>query len=259
MGSRVYPWVALVVGLTIAWPAHAAPGLENEEAKAHFERAQEYFDEENYAAAVPELKAAYALEPLPSLLYAWAQAERFSGNCAKAIALYERFLETKPKKRSADLARANIVDCEAELAPPPVPDDAYPSGTESGSDTTDASSSDDSTDDGPPDDKPWHRDWVAGTLLGTGAAATIAGAAIAGISYQQLNRSQDAITEGDYFDEVDAARRLGVAGYAVLGVGAALIIGGAVRLAILGVRHKRRKSSANVLLGPRGATLRMRF
>jgi tetratricopeptide (TPR) repeat protein len=256
--ARLQQLAAFVACLAVATPARGAPSvLQDPEARAHFEKAQQHFDAENYAAAVPELKAAYAIEPNPMLLYAWAQAERMGGDCARALVLYRRFLATDPPQRSADVARANVLDCEAQVGPqppPPPPDPGDGAGDDRGSGDTDGR-----TGSTRPADRPWHRDPAAGTLLGLGAAATVAGGIAIGVGRGQLARSTEAPTEGDYFREVDRARQTNLVGWVVLSVGGALLVAGAVRLAVLGVRHKQRRSSARWDPGTRGAGLVFRF
>lgn len=254
--------VGLCLGIGLAVPpvAHAAPKkvLNNPSALRHFEKAQDRFNQEDYEGAIPELKAAYAIEPNPMLLYAWAQAERLSGDCRKAIELYEKFLTFDPDQQQRQLAEANIVDCEAELGDepdttvPPPPPDQDPDTIE--------------PDQPPPPpqgrldrDKPWHRDWVAGTLLGVGAASVVAGGVLMGVGKSEVDASANAPSEGDYFDQSDAGQQKFTAGTVVLSVGGALLVGGIVRLAILGTRARNnradRGTTAGVMLDGQRATL----
>ena len=268
--------VALVLTTT---PVSAAPAkvIENPEALEHFQRAQEAFDAEDYAAAIPELKSAYALEPNPLLLYAWAQAERFNGDCRRALELYKRYLETGPADKQRQLAEANIVDCEAELG-----EDATTVGGDTTGDTTSdatgATTGDttgDPTGNGPPKPpkgpgsdepptKPWYKDWLAPTLGGAGLAAAGTGAALVALAVKQANESADAVTEMDHLDQADAAQGKNAAGWVLIGVGGALLVGAAVRYALLATGPRKSntpKGQARVLrrISGRGAGLSIRF
>jgi tetratricopeptide (TPR) repeat protein len=229
--------------------------LQNEEAKAAFARAQQMFDAGDYAAAVPELKAAYALEPNPLLLYAWAQAERLSGNCPRAVVLYRRFLDTEPDAQQAGLARANILDCEAEgsteasaeeptpdPAPEPVPVEVEPTPEPEPQDV----------------ERPaWYRDWLGGTLVGVGVAGTVSGGVLLALSQSRADEAADAGSEGRYRDEVEGAERMHTAGWVLVGVGAGAIVGGIIRYAVLAKRPARDDVAFGI--GPRGVVLRGRF
>lgn len=257
-------------------PVSAAPaaGLSNPRALEHFAAAQEAFDREDYVAAIPELKAAYALEPSPQLLYAWAQAERLTGDCGRALKLYKQYLETGPAEQQRQLAQANIVDCEAEVggggavvAPVPLNDgsgDDPVAGDDAASGDATDNAADDPTAgaDTPPGGKPWYKDWLAPTLAGTGLVAAGAGGALVALGVQQGRGAPDAITEMDYFDEGDAARGKHTAGWVLIGVGGALIVGGAIRYALVatkGSRKSKKQARLSPSIGRRSAGLVVRF
>jgi hypothetical protein len=118
--SALLAVVATAVTL-VAPPAHADdPGTQ---AGIHAEAGKKAFAAERYAEAIAEFRAANALTPDPKLVYAIAQAQRMSGDCAGAIASYREFLATKPApdKKLAEYSRENIERCEQELAKNPTP------------------------------------------------------------------------------------------------------------------------------------------
>ncbi len=228
--------------LAIASPAHAAPGqvLADKDAQAHFERAQQHFAAEDYAAAIPELKAAYALEPNPMLLYAWGQAERLAGNCARAVDLYRRYLDTNPAEEQRQLTEANLVDCEAELPPDAAVD---PLGSEP--DSSLAPDEPDPPVEPPPDEpaRPWIKDPLGGVLLGFGAVGVATGGALMGVARRRGKQAPNADVEDDYLEIRATAVRMNTAGIVTLGVGSALVVIAAVRYAI--VAKKRRTTSVS--------------
>lgn len=230
MKAASHRWaLATAVALSLALgsrPARAAPEvLQDAEALAHFEQATRYFNEQDYAAAIPELKAAYALEPNPMLLYAWAQAERLAGSCTRAVELYRRFIATDPAPDQRQLAEANLLDCEAEL-PDPVeaetPDDL------------DAMEDEDETvpprDDAPP--RPWYADPAGGVLTGLGVGGVIGGGVMMAIARRKAREAPNAAIEGDYLQVRDEANRLNTVGIVVLSAGSALVLGGVIRYAV---------------------------
>jgi len=236
MTARLHRWVlatsVALLGLEPSPEAAAAPSqvLKDEEAQRHFDRAQVHFQSEDYAAAIPELKAAYGLEPNPMLLYAWAQAERLAGSCSRAVELYRRFLETKPAAEQRQLAEANLLDCEAELpepAPAPSPE-------------LDPLAQDDPSD--PPTDveppRRWFADPAGGALLGVGVAAAATGGVVMGLGRRRGTQAPNADVEDDYLDIRAAATRMHTAGIITLGVGSALVLGAIIRYAIVAKRGR---------------------
>ena len=160
----------LVTAILIALPAHAVA----DDAKSHIARAKALHADGKPAAALLELKTAYALEPQPSLLYAMGQIHVQLGECETAITYYERFLETKPAADLADLARQAIETCRtspppatatapaeepapvaAPIAPPPQPP-APPPAPRSVT-------------------RPWYRDKLGVALAGAGVVTGVAG------------------------------------------------------------------------------------
>ncbi|MEM7158769.1 MAG: hypothetical protein AAF799_38360 [Myxococcota bacterium] len=243
--------------LTTGSMAHAAPGvLKNEEARAHFQRAQEHFNEQNFPAAIPELKAAYALEPNPMLLYAWAQAERLAGSCERAVALYRRFLDTNPSDEQRRLTEANLLDCEAELPEPP------PATEEPGVEEPGIEEPVEPIDDEP--QRPWYTDTVGGVLAGSGVAGIIGGGVLMGVARNRANEAPNAAVEDDYLAQSAEAQRLNTAGVVVLGIGAVLAVGGAVRYALVARKSSsgdQAAKSARVtpLIGGTSIGVRLRF
>lgn len=230
MKAASHRWaLATAAALSLALgsrPVRAAPEvLQDAEALAHFEQATRYFNEQDYAAAIPELKAAYALEPNPMLLYAWAQAERLAGSCARAVELYRRFIATNPAPDQRQLAEANLLDCEAEL-PDPVeaerPDD----------DLGAMEDEDDAAPDHDPPQRPWYTDPAGGVLTGLGVGGVIGGGVMMAIARRKAREAPNAAIEGDYLQIRDQANRLNTVGIVVLSAGSALVLGGVIRYAL---------------------------
>lgn len=87
MLSKLYQrCVILAVVLCFCSPAQA------DDFRTHYELAVALYRAQKYEAAIPEFKAAYALDPRPELLFNVAQSCRKSGHPGEAVEFYERYL-----------------------------------------------------------------------------------------------------------------------------------------------------------------------
>lgn len=108
----------IVVVLSGAVPAGAQPApVVRPEARSHFEQGLRLYRAKAFRAAAGEFEVTYKLDPNRDVLYVWAQALRLAGDCAAAVALYERFLAAGPPKRESEVARTNMARCQ----PAPTP------------------------------------------------------------------------------------------------------------------------------------------
>jgi hypothetical protein len=191
--------------------------------------------------------AAYRRSGNPTYLYTRAQVERKAGRCDVAIGLFEKFLSTKPPEAAGKAAQEYLDECRASL-PAPEPDPVPPPRVEI-----------DPADSLPADDPPrrWPRDPLAITLVATGGVAMVTGAALVGIAFRDNGRADEAGDDAEYVRRIDRARTLQIAGATVLPIGAALVIGGAVRWAVLAKRDRSPRVAFGV--SPRGITIAGRF
>jgi hypothetical protein len=101
------------------------------DAQGLYDRALKAFETRDYAAAIRDLEAGFALDPRREFLFAEAQAKRLSGDCRGAVVLYQRFLTTQPPALQIDATQIALARCAQELAnkpevvmvtpPPPAP------------------------------------------------------------------------------------------------------------------------------------------
>lgn len=163
-----------------------------------------------WADAIAAFRKGYEIDPRPELLYALAQAERMSGDCASAVATYRAFLRTGPPPVQADPARENLRRCEAQLAAAPPPAIPPP----------------------PAPHRRWDRDPAGGALVGTGLALVAGGAVLWGVgesaieSINASTRYDDFAIRTAQYGGAEPERAVGIAGVAV---GGALVIAGIVR------------------------------
>jgi tetratricopeptide (TPR) repeat protein len=208
----------LLVITTVVAGLAAPASADGPAAKPHVDAGVKAYTAGDYETASREFEAAFALDPDPNVLYAWAQARRQGGRCAEAVALYQRYLGTGPTEAQIAAARTGISLCDRAR---PVPDVARVSPS-------------------PPPREPERSQWYQDRL---GGALTIGGAVVAGVGVTFLflsKRSESAALGafardefGELLDEATMRRRIGVVG---CGVGAALVIGGIVRYATRGER-----------------------
>jgi tetratricopeptide (TPR) repeat protein len=114
--------IALVVAVAVAAPLGAAADdlPMSPPAYEHLQKGLEAYRNKQYDQAIAEFEQGYRLEPRKEFLFAWAQAERLSGHCDKAIDLYGRFIATGPSQAQLDAAKTNLDRCRQALEVQPA-------------------------------------------------------------------------------------------------------------------------------------------
>ena len=245
--------LTLLVAMTIAArPAGAqviaGPPL-NPQARAHFDKALAAYSAANYRAASVELELAYGLDARRELLFAWAQAERLSGNCDRAVMLYRRFLDQAPSEAAAAKAVRLIELCGAtgsvttpttpgdDIAverplPPPPPPQPQPQPQLQLQPQLVAHSAVESH---------WYSDpWVDG-LVGVGGAAVVASGVFFVLAHSDDQSADAATVYGDARRFADDANNRRLIGTIAAASGGALVLGG---LALAWWSHDRDTSVA---------------
>jgi tetratricopeptide (TPR) repeat protein len=191
----------------------------SEEARVHYERGLALYGEKDYAGAIRELNAGYALEPRRDFLFAEAQAHRLNGDCKSAVPLYKKFLESDPddvQVNAAHIALARCAEQMATTAPAQLP--AKPATAATATATAATATLPSSS---PP--APWYKDTAGGVLLGAGVAALALGASftVAALAARD-DANQSSATYPDYQSQWSTAHdrsRIAVGAFAA---GAAL-------------------------------------
>jgi hypothetical protein len=152
------------------------------EAHAHYERGLELYGDKDYAGAIRELDAGYALDPRREFLFAEAQAHRLSGDCKSAVPLYKRFLDSEPDDVQVNAAHIALARCAEQMATAPAPParPATPPSTTSSPVAAPRTAAPVS---------PWYNDTAGGVLLGAGGVALAVGT---GFSFAALSARDDA-------------------------------------------------------------------
>jgi tetratricopeptide (TPR) repeat protein len=213
-------------------PRKPADADAKAQAKGHLDRGLKHFAEREYEKAIAEFEAGQKLDPRPDLVFALAQAERLSGDCASAVLYYREFLAGEPPEKQAEAARTNLERCEnvlatsraredeaaAKAAPPPsVEPTPAPVATEPP----------------PPAEirirRPWYTDVLGDVLLGTGVAAAGVGGYFWLRSADSRDAALDATDYGEYTARLDDAKLERTIAIGALSAGGVLVTAAVVR------------------------------
>lgn len=77
-------------------PADPAEVLRQSEARAHFQRGGQFYQDSDWAHAIEEFQSAFAIWPNPVILFNLAQAYRRDGQLTQAIETFNRYVEAAP-------------------------------------------------------------------------------------------------------------------------------------------------------------------
>ncbi|MBI4511445.1 MAG: hypothetical protein HY698_17565 [Deltaproteobacteria bacterium] len=233
---------------------HAAPnrgdGREEDKATsadAHLERGLARYASKDYQSAIAEFQAGYKLEPRPEFLYAWAQAERLSGDCPSAIVLYERFLATSPPGMEAEAASKNLARCQEALKTTPnmqggekstesLAEGGAPVTKQAGEQARGAPETV-STKAGA-EKRSWIRDPLGGALMAGGVVGLAVGGGFFYLSVRDESALAKAATYKEHDERLDRARsRRTIAGVGFASA-AALLAAGVIRYALVQSDHE---------------------
>lgn len=243
-----------------AFSALAPADALDAEAKTHFDSGLARYNAKEYAEASEELRTAYALDPNPVILFAWAQAERLDGRCSRATKLYTRFLKTRPSTQQAEAARTGVERCKDQ------PDTATADPEE---DTAEAPAPVvETVEEAPalapepePEPEPRKRQ-VDGAGIGMLAGGVVLGAiggGLLGTGQSKAKAAADgAASYEDFADDASQVRKLRISGGVLAGVGGALILAGIVKL-VVHARQPRNEVSFWTAPTGAGVIVRLRF
>ncbi|MCH9684875.1 MAG: hypothetical protein K0V04_25795, partial [Deltaproteobacteria bacterium] len=219
------------------------------------------FAEGRYDDAARILERAYAAEPRPDLLFAWAQAERYAERCSAAVPLFRQFLDLEPTQAIEDKAREAIEACgedpDAVPAPPPEPEEVRGPqpppevGPKPEPDPPVAPVAPE------PEPRPVALDPWGHALVWSGVAVAGVGAGLLGEAHLRRVAARDATDEQMYRADLDGAPILSRTGIGLVVGGGALLVAGIVRFSVLVAR--RRRSADTLAAVRRGAGLTWHF
>ena len=261
--------IVLSVFLLFAFLAGGRPAAAEEndkplapEAKVRFSRGLEYYKLKEYEAAITEFEAAFAIDPRFEILFAQAQAERLSGDCASAVVLYRRFLSSDPPAVHAEAARASLDKCETALrsgqkgekpTEETQPQPATPPPAE-----TQPVEAEPRPEVAPPPrhaGKPFYKDVLGDSLAGAGVVALGVGVAFYVMSANDASAADDAMLYSEHARLLDRAEERRTIALVGIGAGSALVAGAVIRWMTMDGGDDERTSQVAVDLRPSSASL----
>lgn len=244
---------SLVIVLAATSLADAKP-RDKATVKAHLDRAAKAHKAGDYAVALDELQAAYALDPQPRLLYAIAQVHAKLDDCTKAIDYYEQFIAATPDKEKQAVARQAIDACKERLAEQPAPE---PAAAEPTPEPPPADEKPAPPAEPPPREirafdepraapepaapptsvitrsrSPWYSDAIGDVLVLGGVSAAIASVFVYRDASAELDAADAATSLADYDDHRRGAERKQLYTFVLAGSGVALVTAGVIRYAL---------------------------
>jgi tetratricopeptide (TPR) repeat protein len=214
---------ALTIVLSGLLASAAGADEPKAEALARYEKGLELYNDKQFEKAIVELQAAYQLDARAEYLYAYAQAERLSGDCESAIPLYEEFLKKNPPADLGNAARELVGKCNETVAAAKPSEPAATPPPPAGSV-------------GEPDDeapRPWWKDPIGGALLGTGVIGLGVGATFWVLSSSAESDAKAAEDYQGYEENIGKAQTRRKIAIGSLAGGGLLVAGGIFRYLML--------------------------
>jgi len=227
--------LCVILSVALTAPPVAAPEIPAEitdtAAREHFSAGMTAWLAEDYPTAQRELEAAYAIQPVPLLLYSLGQLSRLQGDCEHARERFLAYLETDPPPRAAEDTRVNLERCQSS-APAPAPVVSPPAVVADEPEPVVAPA--------PVSRRP---DPLGLGLTVGGTVLALTGAVLFGSAFARQDRAERE-SDVDAFERgVRGATAQYWSGVALLGAGGAVLVGGIVRLAI---ERRRARTRAGV-------------
>ena len=111
-GPAAARWLLAALIALSATTAHAD---NRDDAKKHFQDGKRHHDAGEWDAALDDYLHAYQLDPSPAFLFNIGQVYRLKGDRGKALDYYQRYLEAAPRAQGSEEARAFAAKLKAEL------------------------------------------------------------------------------------------------------------------------------------------------
>lgn len=222
-----------------------APGSARADRKKQlFEQGAKHYQAEEFAEAAAAFEELYSLEPTTEVLFAWAQAERFSDNCEKAVELFGKLLSSDMSERNKKAVRDSKAKCEERIAqkkasepapqpqpqpePPPRPEQSVPEPAAQPSAASTSTAGDVSATVGDDSKPAWYKDPVGGALTASGVVGLGLGLGFY-VSGRSANSDAESTDSAAEFARLkDRAQSRGRIGYVGMVAGSALLAGGIV-------------------------------
>jgi len=206
------------------------------EAAALYTRGLERYTAHDYAGAIADLEAGYAIERRREFLFAEGQAKRLAGDCKGAVALFQRFLATSPPAVQANATQMALGRCAQHLAEHPEIVVVQPPRQ---------------TPTPPPPPKWWRDPWGLG-LSGAGAAAIGVGLGFIVASYSARHDAERSPLYNPFDSRWSTAESRWSVGVGTLAFGTALTAAGVTRFVLVGRQAREARKQIVVSAGANG-------
>lgn len=191
---------------------------------------------EDWDGAIAEWDRGFREEPKPEFLYNIAQAHRQAGRHEQAMRFYQRYLDLKPDaadraevERLIRVLRVAISEKQRATAAPPVGFEPKP---ETPAAPEPAEAKDVKPASGAVEKK---TDWVMVGLLAAGGVVALTGAGVAISGAMARSEAEDPLATldlGERESQYASGGTRALAGYCLVGAGAALLAGGLIKMAL---------------------------
>lgn len=219
MRSRVVLVLLLMSATAMADPATA---------KKAYDKGFVQYNLQNYQDALAMFQRAYEEMPDPAFLYNIGQCQRFLGKYTEAARSYRRYAEqSELGAHTRDQVDKLIAEVEKAAKQQVVARDASPTSATPPPPAGAAAP-------GHPTDAPAYRSKLGWSLIGSGLLLIGVGGGLLGHGYDLQGRPFSSLQERK--DLTESASAYQGAGWAMLGIGAGSLIGGAI---VFGVLHHR--------------------
>ena len=231
----------LILVVTLAGVARAQPATMKPAARAHLQRGLKLYQQEQYDAAIAELREGLAIDPQPDILYALGQTERKRGDCARAVEYYQSCLALVKDPAAAAAVKVQIERCRvagdghehtfevepfpmtvAPPAPPPPVQAVAPAVVQAPPP--------------PPPRRPAWRDPLGAGTVALGLGGIVTGGVLVGLAKARLDLAGDSY---QHYSDARGWPGVWIGGIVTLGVSGAILALGATRYAVVGARARR--------------------
>lgn len=230
--------------------AHAEDAPDKKRGRVLWLEGIKLYDLGNFDDAIKAYEEAYRLWPSPQILNNLGQAERQRHNYERAIFYFRSYLRYTPNASNEQAIKDLIKELEDLAAAQKKSNEHPPDTVHNPPGATPPTPSQPSAVVAP---TRWYQDPIGWTLAGAGLVAIGVGT---GFIIHSNGLSDDAKTAPDQREaqsKLDSSQTFKIAGGVTLGVGAALVIGGVVKMVLH--ENRRRESLVSLAVGAGGIGL----
>ena len=230
----------LLLAAAFALAAPASPPDPRQVAK----EVSALLEQGNVNEALATIEAASAADPDPRYLFMRAALEEQLGRCSVAVPLYREFRARTDDPMDEAEAVAGLERCGAEPELATKPQATEPTETTEPAQPPRPTPPSTPATPLPAPSPPWQRDATGWTLLGSGAAVTVVGGVMLGLGNAAARATRSVSSQSEHRALSVRAKQLQPTGIAMIAVGSALWLGGAIRMALVDRGHRAQSAQS---------------